>query len=309
MNARFIPSSPSCRGSALILVFWCLLLLSLAVFAVVELAGLSVQHAAHEQLALEAHALAASGAAIAQAPQMLRDDPLLQQQKTSDSGFHVTIEDEAARFNLNYLLLTHHRDILVNLFTSWGVKMDDAQHVADSLYDWVTPGDLPSLNGAKGAAYEQAGLPQRPTHQPFQSWHEVGLVMGIDAVAAAKPDWKDSFTLWSDGPLDVNQAPAERIAALFGIDKERAEYLVKARDGRDGIPGTMDDVPIPNAVLLEGELGLTDLQMKALQDQIVFGGTVRRIESVGRAGEARAVISVVMRLNSAPPQLLVWSEH
>jgi hypothetical protein len=189
------------------------------------------------------------------------------------------------------------------------MTMDDAQHAADSLYDWVTPGDLPSLNGAKADAYEKAGLPQRPSHQPFQSWHEVGLVMGMDAVAAARADWKDSFTLWSDGPLDINQAPTELIAALFGVEKSRVEFLVKNRDGRDEIPGTVDDVPIANTALLQGEMGLTDLQMKTLKSQITFSGTVRRIESVGHAGEARAVLSVVLRLSGTPPQLLVWSER
>jgi hypothetical protein len=132
--------------------------------------------------------------------------------------------------------------------------------------------------------------------------------MGMDAVAAAKPDWQDSFTLWSDGALDVNEAPAERIAALFGVDTGRAEYLVKTRDGRDGIPETLDDVPL-NAASLQTGLGLTDVQMKAMQNEIVFGSSVRRIESVGRAGDARATISVVVRLNEAPQQLFVWSER
>jgi len=307
MNAR--SSSHRQRGSALILVFWCLLLLSLAVFGVVELVELSVEHAAHEQLALEARALAVSGVAIGEAPQLLRDDPLLRQDPAADRHFRVTIEDEAARFNLNYLLLTNHRDVLVNLFTTWGMTMNDSQHAADCLYDWVTPGDLPSLNGAKADAYAKADLPQRPSHQPFQSWHEVGLVMGMDVVAAAKPNWQDSLTLWSDGPLDVNQAPAERIAALFGVDVPRVENLVKTRDGRDGVPGTLDDVPIANVALLQGELGISDVQMKALQNEITFGSAVRRIQSVGQAGEARAVISVVTRLNSTPIQLLVWSER
>jgi len=307
MNALFFHRHGR-RGSALILVFWCLLLLSLAVFAVVELVGLSVQHATYEQAALQARALATSGAAIAQAPQLLRDDPLLQQHTSPGYGFHVAISSEAARLNLNYLLLTNHRDVLVSLFTGWGMKMDEAQHAADSLYDWVTPGDLPSLNGAKDAAYAQAGLPQRPSHQPFQSWSEVELVMGMDAVIKAKPDWQDSFTLWSDGPLDLNEATAEKIAALFGIQPERVEMLVKTRDGRDGIPGTLDDSPI-TAQLVQAELGISDVQMTALQNEMVFGSAVRRIESTGEAGQARAVVSVVTRLNVTPPQFLVWSER
>jgi type II secretory pathway component PulK len=308
MNARAL-SHRRRRGSALVLVFWCLLVLGLAVFAVVELVELSVEHAAHESLALEARSLAASGVAIAEAPQMLCDDPLLSQNLAPGRRFRATIEDEGARLNLNYLLLTNHRDVLVNLFTIWGMKMDDAQHAADSLYDWVTPGDLPSLNGAKADAYAKANLPQRPSHQAFQSWHEVGLVMGMDAVAAAKPGWQDSFTLWSDGPLDVAQAPTELIAALFGLPPSRVEYMVKTRNGRDGIPGTLDDVPIANAATLQAELGISDLQMTPLQNQITFGSTVRRIQSTGYAGDARAVISAVTRLNSSPPQFLVWSER
>lgn len=307
MNARLLHRQGR-RGSALVLVFWCLLLLSLAVFAVVELVGLSVQHAAYEQSALEARTLAASGAAIAEAPQILKDDPLLRQYASPGHGFQVTIRSEGARFNLNYLLLTDHRDVLVNLFTGWGMKMDEAQHAVDSLYDWVTPGDLPSLNGAKDKAYADAGLPQRPSHQPFETFHEVELVMGMDAVAKAKPDWQDSFTLWSDGPLDLNEAPAERIAALFGIDAGRVQTLVKTRDGRDGIPGTMDDSPIDPATL-QAALGLSDLQMKTLGNEFSFGSSVRRIESTGQVGQARATLSVVTRLNATPPQFLVWSER
>jgi type II secretory pathway component PulK len=297
------------RGSALVRVFWCLLILSLAVFAVVELVSLSVEHAAHEQLALEAHSLAATGVAIGEAPQLMRDDPLLQQSPSPGRSFHVTIEDEAARLNLNFLLLTDHRDVLVNLFTSWGVKMEDAQHAADSLYDWVTPGDLPSLNGAKAQAYADAGLPQRPSHQPFQSWHEVELVLGVDKIVAVKPDWEDSLTLWSDGPLDVNQASAECLAALFGVEVGRVEPLVETRNGRDGVPGTMDDVPIASSAILQGELGLSSLQMQTLQSQIVFGSNVRRIESIGTANGIHLRLSVVTRLNVSPPQLLVWSER
>jgi type II secretory pathway component PulK len=290
-------------------VFWCLLILSLAVFAVVELVSFSVEHAAHEQLALEARSLAETGVAIGEAPQLLRDDPLLQRTPSPGHSYHVTIEDEAARLNLNFLLLTDRRDALVNLFTSWGLKMEDAQHAADSLYDWVTSGDLPSLNGAKAQAYADAGLPQRPSHQPFQSWHEVELVLGVDKIAEIKPDWQDSLTLWSDGPLDVNQASAECLAALFGVEIGRVEPLVATRNGRDGIPGTMDDVPMANSAILQAELGLSSLKMQTLQSEIVFGSNVRRIESIGTVNGIQLHLSVVTRLDVGQPQLLVWSER
>jgi general secretion pathway protein K len=296
-------------GSALILVFWCLLLLGMAVFAVVELVQLSVEHSANNEMALEARTLAASGVALGLNAQLLKDDPLFLQKPSPHHQFQVKIQSEGARLNLNSLLISGHRDVLVSLFTQWGLKMEEADHAADSLYDWVTPGDLHSLNGAKAADYETAGLPQRPTHQPFTSLEEVALVMGMDRVAAIKPDWQDSFTLWSEGPLDMNEAPADLIAALFGIDPARVQFFTEARNGRDGIPGTLDDVPVKDAPTLEADLGLSDQQMKRMTSLITFGDATRRIESIGQAGDSQATISVVTHLNSTPPQYLLWSER
>jgi type II secretory pathway component PulK len=307
MNARS-SHSRRCRGSALMLVLWGIILLSLAVFAVVEMVGLSVDHTSYESTAIQAQAQATSGVAVGEVPQLMPDDPLLQQGGPGTGGFAVTIGSEGARLNLNFLLLTSHRDVLLTLFTSWGVTMTDAQHAADCLYDWVTPGDLASLNGAKAEAYAEAGLSQRPTHQPFQSWSEVQQVLGVDRIAAKRPDWEESFTLWSDGPLDLSAAPADRIAAVFGVPEGRLEALVKMRNGRDGIPGTADDVPI-TAALLQAQLGLSNEQMSSLSGEFAFSSAVRCIHSVGRSGFARASLTVITRLGSSPPQFFVWSEH
>src|SRR5471032_1949748 len=105
------------RGSALILVLWCLLLLGMAVFGVVELVELSVEHTSHAEQALEARGLALSGVALGLNPQLLKDDPLLFQKTSAGHQFKVTMGSEGARLNLNYVLLTKHKEILENLFT------------------------------------------------------------------------------------------------------------------------------------------------------------------------------------------------
>ena len=299
MNTPF-PASSSRRGSALVLVFWCLLLLSLAVFGVVELVEMSVEHAAANDSALEARSEAMSGVALGQEPQLLADDPLLHHNEKNGSAFQVAIGSEGARLNLNYILLTKHREVLVNLFTGWGVKADDAERAADCLYDWVTSGDQPSLNGAKAGDYARAGLPQRPSHLPFQSFHEVEQVMGMDRIAAAKPDWEQSLTLWSLGPLDVTAAPAENIAALFGIPVEQAQPLVRRRN-ESPAPLTPAD--------FEAGLGVGDARMKEMNNQFIFGSNLRRIDSTGWSGDARCTISVVVSIDKSSPALLVWSER
>jgi general secretion pathway protein K len=293
----------------LILVLWCLLLLGMAVFGVVEMVELSVEHASHDELALEARALASSGVALGLNPQLLKDDPLLTQKPAPGRQFNVTIQSEGARLNLNYVLLSGHREILENLFTQWGLKVDQADRVADCLYDWVTPGDLRSLNGAKANDYAQAGLSQRPSYQPFVSFEEVRLVMGMDLLEKAKPDWEDSFTLWSGGPLNVNEAPADLISAIFSLDPHQVAFFTATRNGRDGVAGTADDVPVPDLKTFQQELGIGDLAIKTLGGQISFSDPNRRVESVGQAEGTQVMISVVTRLNSSPIQYLLWSEQ
>jgi len=306
MRAHF---SFSRRGSALLIVLWALLLLGMAVFGVVEIVGLSLDHASAEQQALQARGLALSGLALGLNPQLLKDDPILIQAPDASHQYRATFGSEGARLNLNYVLLSKNRPILVNLFTQWGLNVDQANHVADCMYDWVTPGDLKSLDGAKAQDYVNAGLPQQPTYAPFDSMDEVALVMDFDLVEKAHPAWRDSFTLWSNGPLNVNEAPPELIAAVFSLDPQRVALFTQARNGRDGIAGTSDDVPVSNLTTFAGELGISQLQQQTLGNQVEFSDPNRRVESVGISQGTQVKISVVTRLNSSPIQYFLWSEQ
>jgi general secretion pathway protein K len=291
------------------MVLWCLLLLGMSVFGVVEIVELSVEHTSHVVLGVEARSLALSGLSLGFNPQILRDDPILFQKPSAGRQFKVTIQSEGARLNLNYVLESGHREILQNLFTQWGLSIVDAEHVADCMYDWITPGDTKSLNGAKADDYAQADLPQRPTYQPFVSFDEVKLVMGTDLLDKAKPDWQDSFTLWSSGPLNLKEAPPELIAAVFSLDPKRVAMFTENRNGRDGIAGTSDDVAIPSLQVAEAELGIGTLQIETLGSEISLGDPNRRVESVGQAEGTQVMISVVTRLNTTPLQYFLWSEQ
>jgi len=270
---------------------------------------LSVEHTTHSQQALEARGLALSGLALGLNPQLLRDDPLMHQAPAATQKFDVTIQSEGARLNLNYILRNNHREILVNLFTQWGLSVNDADTVADCMYDWVTPGDLKSLNGAKANDYAQAGLTQLPTYQPFISFDEVKLVMHAGLLDKAKSNWEDSFTFWSSGPLNVNEAPPELIAAVFSLDPKRVKFFTDERNGRDGIAGTSDDVPVTSTDVFAGELGIGTTTMTNLASMISLRDANRRIESVGQADATQVTISVVTRLSSTPIEYFLWSEQ
>jgi len=308
MKTRGVISKSRC-GSALMLVMWALLLLTMAVFSVVELVDLSVDHASFQQRALDARGLALSGLALGLNPQLLKDDPILEQAAGPARGFKATFGSEGARMNINYVLLSKNKQILINLFSQWGVSADQATHVVDCMYDWVTPGDLKSLDGAKAQDYINAGLPQVPTYAPFDSFDEITQVMDFSIIEKARPNWEDSFTLWSMGPLNVNEAPPDLIAAVFSLDPERVGMWTSARNGRDGIPGTADDVPVNSLTTFAGQLGVTQLQQQTLANQIDFNDPNRRVESVGVSQGTQVKISVVTRLNSSPIQYFLWSEQ
>jgi type II secretory pathway component PulK len=291
------------------LVLWALLLLGMAIFGVVELVGLSVDHATYQERALDARGLALSGLALGFNPQLMKDDPILNQTAGPGRYYQASFGSEGARLNLNYVLLSKNQTILVNLFTQWGLSVDQATHVADCMYDWVTPGDLKSLDGAKAQDYVNANLPQLPTYQPFDSFDEVALVMDFAVVEKVRPNWQDSFTLWSNGPLNVNEAPPELIAAVFGLEPQRVAMWTSARNGRDGIAGTADDVPVNSLTTFAGELGITQMQQETLGNQVSFSDPNRRVVSIGVSNGVQVKISVVTRLNSSPIQYFLWSEQ
>ena len=133
--------------------------------------------------------------------------------------------------------------------------------------------------------------------------------MGVDLLDKAKSDWEDSFTLWSSGPLNVNEAPPELIAAVFSLDPQRVAYFTNTRNGKDGIAGTSDDVPVTNTTVFQTELGISSTAMRALGSEISLNDPNRRIESVGQAEGIQVMISVVTRLNSIPVQYFLWSEQ
>ena len=296
------------RGSALLLVLWSLILLSMAVFGVVEIIQSSVSHAAHLASASQARALAMTGVAVGMDPEMKVGNSLLKQQPAPDQKLEIALRGEAGRINLNYVLQKDHRDILVRLFTAWGLKQDQAAAVADCLYDWVTPGDKPSPNGAKKPAYVHQGLTHFPTGQPFTSFDEAEQVIGMDVVKKAKPDWQDSFTLLSDGPLDVNEAPADLLTAVLNLPLSETGAFVDRRNGKDGLPETADDVPLADTAALKAAFGLGDDAFSKISDQVSISDSVRRIESTGTVSGVTVVLTVVTRLQSSPPDYLAWKE-
>ncbi len=120
---------------------------------------------------------------------------------------------EASRLNINVLLADRNSQVLDRLFRLWGLSDEEVRIVTDSLGDWVDRDGLPRLNGAEREQLVGQDQYSLPENRNFRSVNEMARVRGMDAVARAKPDWKDYFTVYGNGKIDIQDASADVLEA------------------------------------------------------------------------------------------------
>jgi type II secretory pathway component PulK len=297
-------------GSALIAVFWIMAILALAVFSAVRVVYLDADIAAAQVNGFDALQVAERGVSVAVNPLIQRDDPLLiWADEEKEISYRARITSEAARFNINVLLLRKDKQLLTDILTDWGLVLEDAQMLVDNLTDWVDTGDLTELNGAEVDWYEDQGRPNHPFNRPFYSLDEMRLVKNMQMLEEVNPDWRNWFTVWSNGKLDLNEAAPELIAAAAEVSIDDAQDLVDYIVGPDRERDTEDDQRIQN--LTEGLeiLGVSDFQRPVIEPRLTVQDTTTRIISVGQAGTVRRKITLIIRSRTGQPPILSRKEE
>lgn len=297
-------------GSALIAVFWIMAILALAVFSAVRVVYLDADIAAAQVNGFDALQVAERGVSVAVNPLIQRDDPLLiWADEEKEISYRARVTSEAARFNINVLLLRKDKQLLTDILTDWGLVLVDAQMLVDNLTDWVDTGDLTELNGAEVDWYEDQGRPNHPFNRPFYSLDEMRLVKNMQMLEEVNPDWRNWFTVWSNGKLDLNEAAPELIAAAAEVSIEDAQDLVDYIVGPDRERDTEDDQRIQN--LTEGLeiLGVSDFQRPVIEPRLTVQDTTTRIISVGQAGTVRRKITLIIRSRTGQPPILSRKEE
>ena len=284
MNAR-THRRRSQQGSALIAVFWLIAILGMVMFTGVRMLEADTKVTRVNRARIYALRYAESGLAIGRHPVITQDDPLLADSGPDGGGYKVTLHSEEGRLNINTLLLGSDRSLLKRLFISWGLAAEETAALVDALKDWVDADDLVSLNGAEKREYEKEGLDGMPYNRHFKTLDEMALVRGMDRVSMARPDWRDFFTIYGDGRVDVNDAQPEIIALLAGVPLERVASLLKFRCGPDGMLGTQDDRRVGSVIQVAQLLGVNMAStIQSLNQYVRFDSSIRRIESVGTMG-------------------------
>jgi type II secretory pathway component PulK len=291
-------------------VLWLIAILAMACIAALRVISFDMEIATSKIHGSRARQVAEMGIAVGSNPAVKRTDPILRQLNSdTGEGFEVRLTTEGARFNLNAILLQDDKALLREIFSLWGLELEDAQAIADALGDWVDADDDVALNGAEKEDYEKAGRVNQPFNRPFYDISEARLVRGMNLVEAVRPDWREWFTVWSGGALDLNEASSEMIAAAAECQVEQADLIPETVRGADGQRDTEDDAPFQNAAAALDLLGIDTEGRPDLARRFTVNDATTRIESIGYAAGAKRKINVIVRNRTGKPALLERTEE
>ncbi len=306
-------------------------MLMLLIFTTVTVVRGDVALATSQKQAFYARCLAEKGIAIAANPTTKKSDKLLLHFDDPEIGGHcdAQIKGEGGRFNINNLVqgakaidpTSGESSLLTILLAAMGMTDNrERQLTIANLVNWQDADDLVDLDPAswEKEQYEKEGLLNYPFNRPFYSLDEVLLVKGMEKIPGLFPQWRDIFTVFSSGKVDVNEAAPLVIALAaikdekeaeqwFNEDPDKKRYVKEATDviqktkwGQDGEEDTTDDQKLTVEQVV-GELGADGQTVSA---RLSAGDTTTRIESTATVGDYRKRIVLVLRNRTNNPQIL-----
>lgn len=293
-------------GSVLLLALWALLLLSSVVFAWVKSINQDIEIVHQANSGLDARALAHSGVWIALHPLVTRQTPLLDGTFGGSRGYSAKLTGEGGKLNLNWLLQgadqdPRKRQLLQNYLSRRGLSYEECETLIDSMLDWIQPGNLHHFNGAQDSStYKNA-------HRPFLNIDEVAQVNGSGPLVS-QSGWQDDFTLYSQGPVDLQAASLLVLESVPGIGDARAARFLGVRMGPDKIDGTKDDYIFSDINEAMSLLGIGNSQAAALNGLVSLGDPTYHVISVGWSGDVKRQVEVVAQKSGPAPSILYWKE-
>lgn len=299
------PTSAGKPGIALIAVLWLIAILSLSAITTLRVISFDMEIATAKVHGSRALQLAEMGIAIGANPAVERDDPILTRiDPENNEELLITLTSEGARFNINALILSEDKTLIRSIFIAWGLDLDSAQALTDAMTDWVDEDDEEALNGAESGDYQALGRINQPFNRPFFDISEMTLVRGMEQIEALRPDWRDWFTVWSGGTLDINEASAELIAVAADISIEQAQIIPDRVRGPDTLRDTEDDTPFEDVTSALSLLGIGGENSQAIAARFTNQDTTTRITSTARSGDSKRRITAILRNRTGRPTLL-----
>ncbi|HLB33550.1 MAG: hypothetical protein A3F67_06040 [Verrucomicrobia bacterium RIFCSPHIGHO2_12_FULL_41_10] len=304
---------PDRRGSsafALPVVLWTIAFLAGLIMLVVGSVNSWLDEEGHAERVFRARQMALSGLAIAMDKNIQADDPILTKgdpKSREGESYSVEIGNEAGLINPNYLIMPSKRPLFQQLFQNWGVSEKDQESAIDGLYDWISPTELTSPHGAKRAEYEAQGKEGFPPNSLFLDAREMAMVIGFGPVMKAKPTWRNYFSTFNPGRINILTCGANILVDVLGITPEQADAWVKLITGANSASGK-EPPHISNIDDVADLIGVTAAQRTMMHQYFRLTGDIRHIDSKGTCNGVSHHIIVVMT-DGPKGFLLKWQEE
>ncbi len=234
-------------------------------------------------------------------------DPWAKPLKLDDEqgSIEVTIEDEAAKINLNSIAGSNGNfiDAYYPIATRFLKKAGLSPDLCDGIADWVDTNDEPKPAGAETTYYRSLQPPYSAKNGWFDTVDELRLVKGFDAKTMER--LRPFITVFADSlpgspaPININTAPPEILAALDeGLSDDLVARIVDYRK----------TTPFKSPADILKVAGLDKIGI-ALQTRIQTRSTVYRLVSRGQVHETARIIEAVVRINGNQATMLYWREY
>ena len=317
------------RGSALVVVLWILIIISLIVSMFAFEMQLEAKVLTLQRKRFKADQLALAGIEMAKAMLAFKpeagadkdtvyEDPYLNEaakiakgvpvnftEDFGDGTVKLKIDYEKGRRNIRFMTPEDWR----MLFEQAGIPITRWDEMIDCLGDWTDPDDLHKLNGAESddPFYRKRGYECK--NAPVDTVDELLLIKnwGAEVLYGTPPGEKTDepitgiakqLTTWgNDNKVNPNSASREVLNSLK-IPADAIDAILEMRLGPDGKEGTADD-------------GISEADLASLgQDIFSLSPDYVSVTAIGTVGNINSQISCIFAFKLGEKQAvpLFWSE-
>ena len=289
-----LTASRKTRGSSLLLVLWAIMLMSFSIIGLVNHLSRGLDESIYAEKEFRARLLLQSARVLAAHPAIERGDPLLRQSVSSVASYEIALTTEGTHLAVNELGTSGtQRRFARRLFEKWGLDARQAETLTDSIADWIDPNDRPRPHGAEREYYLPLERPDFPYNRPFDNIDDLLLVRGFEDLDRLRRDWRQHFTLFGDGTIDLHMASAEMLAVLFDVTPSEVGRFISARLGPDGLPETIDDPRFTSLPAVRSLLDVPQENYTAVSSMLTLDHPIKRTECLARAGKLERRLTII----------------
>jgi hypothetical protein len=168
-----------------------------------------------------------------------------------------------------------------------------AETLAESIADWIDPGDRPRSHGAERDYYARLGRPDLPYNRPLDNLDDILLIRGAEELDLMRPNWREYFTLYGDGTIDMHRASSEILEALFDVTDSEVSRFIRNRLGPDGLPYTIDDPHYTTLAEVRRLLDVPPANYTAVASLLTLNHPIGRIECHARVGRVERHLTII----------------